>query len=193
MGKFSVDPAFGLRSTVAIAGGTTSSGSGQDAAAILLQAILGQMANQQGSTAAGAPATVYSKVRFGNPFKIEVEFGSLVAGGRIAFGPIVGTDVLGGHRLFYVSGSQPAIQLVALKKGEQAMLATHLLGKSLEDRKRHILTWTRQASGAMAVSLDGAKLFTVTDQIFRDPFSGLAITNPGGDFVIRRAVVDVAG
>lgn len=188
-GRFSVDPQFGLRSTVAL-GASSSGSSNQDAAAILLQTLLGQASGQQSSTTAGTASIINAPVRLTNAFSVEVEFGSLVGGGRVAFGPSVARSIHDGYRVFYVSGAQPSIKLVALKKGEQAVVASHNLSTALEDRKRHTIKWTRQSSGAMVVSLDGAEIIKVTDQVFVEAFTGFTITNPGGDFVVRRVVVD---
>lgn len=187
-GRFSVDPQFGLRSTVAL-GASSSGSSNQDAAAILLQTLLGQATGQQSSTT-GSAGIINTPVRLTNAFSVEVEFGSLVGGGRIAFGPSATRSIHDGYRVFYVSGAQPSITLVALKRGEQVVVANHNLSTALEDRKRHTIKWTRQSSGAMVVSLDGSEIIKVTDRVFVEAFTGFTITNTGGDFVVRRVVVD---
>ncbi|MEX2650336.1 MAG: hypothetical protein WD673_15105 [Alphaproteobacteria bacterium] len=192
-GQFSVDPRYGLRSTVALQ--KSSTGSSQDAGAVLLQSILNQMVNPQGGTATSTtagPAMIHATARIGNAFRAEIEFGSLVAGGRLAFGPSTYGDARGGYRVVYIAGAKPSLRLVALKRGEQAVIGSYELKSGLEDRKRHVIAWSRGASGAMTVALDGTPVITVTDRIFREGFAGFAITNPGGDFVVRHVLVEPA-
>lgn len=193
-GQFSVDPRYGLRSTVALQQGSSSSS--QDAGAVLLQSILSQIVNPQGGTATTAttagPAMIHATARIGNAFRAEVEFGSLVAGGRLAFGPSTHGDARGGYRIVYIAGAKPSLRLVALKRGEQAVIGSYELKSGLEDRKRHVIAWSRDASGAMTVALDGTPVITAIDRIFREGFAGFAITNPGGDFVVRHVLVEPA-
>lgn len=184
-GQFSVDPQYGLRSVVALPAATTGSTS-----TILLQSILSNLANPQGTSTTARHASIATPANVGNIFNIEIEFGSLVTGGQIAFGPSIPGDVYGGYRLVYVGVPPASIRLVALRRGEQAMVAGRDLAAPLEDRKRHTIVWNRKANGAMSVDIDGANFIRVTDMIFRDAFDGITITNSGGDFVVRRVVVN---
>ncbi|MGH6718255.1 MAG: hypothetical protein ACREER_02975 [Alphaproteobacteria bacterium] len=188
-GQFSVDPQFGLRTIVPLPAAATGSNTG----AILLQALLSNLANPQGTSSTARHATITAPLNLTNAFNIEFEFGSLVTGGQLAFGPSVPGDVYGGYRLVYVSTPRPSIKLVALRRGEQAIVAGRDLAAALEDRKRHTLTWKRKRNGGMTVNLDGTQIIQVTDQIFRESFAGITITNSGGDFVVRRVVVDTPG
>jgi hypothetical protein len=187
-GRFSVDRQYGLRSTIALPAASSSSGGSQDLGLLVLQTVLTEIAKQQ-SGQATTSATISTAAAIPDAFAVEFEFGSLVAGGRIGFGPYVGADVSSGYRLVYVSGSTPALQLVAISGGRQSVVATRAIKAALEDRKRHALAWNRNLYGEMVVKLDGAEVVRVTDRTFREGFQGLAVTNLGGDFVVRRVLV----
>ncbi len=45
----------------------------------------------------------------------------------------------------------------------------------------------------MTVALDGTQLIEVTDTRLRDPFDGLSIITPTGDFGIRQISADGTG
>lgn len=194
-GTFSVDPTYGLRTTVTApvaSSGSSSATSSQEIGLALLQAFLGQATQSNTSSSSGKPKSAVIAIGAGTPnaFRITLEFGSLVSGGRFAYGVYPASDTSGGYRVVYVSGAQPAIRLVALKKGEQSVIATKALTAPLEDKKRHIIAWTREATGAMSLTLDGTEIIKATDTVFRDRFSGFTMMNLGGDFVVRRVAID---
>lgn len=60
---------------------------------------------------------------------------------------------------------------------------------NLEDKKTHLLEWTRRNDGAMRVAIDGREILTATDMGFQADFDGLRMVNRGGDYIFKRFTV----
>ena len=54
------------------------------------------------------------------------------------------------------------------------------------------MQWSRSADGHMVVIVDGTEMIRITDRSFSDAFDGIRISDQGGDFIVKRVVVDGA-
>ncbi len=201
-GEFLIDWRYGLRSVITPPPQAQTQ-SGQDPAqtligALLQQALTGQQGSQQTATTAEPTfAAMIAPVPISNAFAIEIELSSRsVSGsqGRFEFGPYQGSAANAGYRLAYTPGApagSPSLVLLRVSsRGTVSTLEFHDQPLNLQDGQGHTLTWTRDHGGNMTVHLDGQQLIQVTDRGFRDPFDGLAVVNSGGDYALRRVVID---
>ena len=60
----------------------------------------------------------------------------------------------------------------------------------LEDKRTHVILWTRDRFGEMSVSVDGKELIKTNDRRFLESFTGFKLTNHGGDYIISRVTID---
>lgn len=159
-----------------------------------------QGGGQQQTTGPAQPAfaAVIAPVTISNAFAVDVQLTSRpmdgLVDGRLEFGPYQGTDESAGYRLAYIPDApagSASLELLRLSStGGIATLELYPNPVNLADGQVHTLLWTRDSAGAMAVKLDGQELIRVTDRSFRDPFSGFAIVNSGGDYAIRSIKID---
>ncbi len=84
----------------------------------------------------------------------------------------------------------PSLELLRVTSRGASTLDFYDKPLNLHDGQEHVLTWTRDRAGAMSILLDGQELMQATDRGFRDPFDGLAVVNSGGDYALRRVVID---
>jgi len=59
----------------------------------------------------------------------------------------------------------------------------------LEDKRTHIVTWTRSKKARMGVTVDAKPILNFTDREFSDPFQGVTISNSGGDYITKRIAI----
>jgi hypothetical protein len=86
-------------------------------------------------------------------------------------------------------GGHPSLELQRFgSSGVRSIMASNQT-LNLEDKFRHRIEFSRDAAGAMTVSVDGGQMLNATDQSFRDAFSGIAIANDGGDYSLRQITV----
>ncbi len=213
-GEFLIDWRFGMRSLVEPPrrGARSRQSQRQDKGqavqnllgALLQQSLGGRQTARGERPAEDAPAepgysAVFAEVPITNAFALEIEMTSRVVegvvDGRFEFGPYqAGGGAPAGYRLVYSANpaeGTPSWELVRLStRGTKSTLELYDQRLTLEDDQAHTLVWTRDRHGAMAVTVDGRQLFQVTDRSFRDPFDGFAIINGGGDFALRRIVID---
>ncbi len=214
-GEFLIDWRFGMRSVVEPPSRTAPRRQSQaqdqgQAVQNLLGALLKQSLGGRQTATAEPPAeqppaepgyaAVFAEVAITNAFALEIEMTARpVAGvvdGRFEFGPYQagGGGSPAGYRLAYTTNparGTPSWELVRLStRGTKSTLELYDQRSTLEDDQAHTVVWTRDRHGAMAVAVDGQELFRVTDRSFRDPFDGFAIINGGGDFALRRIVID---
>ncbi len=200
MGNFQVEADLGLRVRFKPSKEATTTQQG-DSAKLLLGAILGEILKQQGGnetdqTASATHAEIFLRVPITNAFVIRVQLASLRKpgkAGRLAIGPYQGTDRAVGYRLVYVAGKQPAIELVRFSRSGSAVIDAQNLEAGLEDGRFHDLEWRRAPDGTMSVLIDGALVLETIDRRLRDPFAGLSIITPKGDFGIRQISADGTG
>jgi hypothetical protein len=150
-----------------------------------------ETASQPGYAAAIAPVAI------SNAFALRLELTSRpveTTGPRFEFGPYQGANAAAGYRLAYVpraAGGTPSLELLRLSaRGTVSTLEIHAKPLDLQDGEVHVFEWTRDTAGRMVIKLDGEVVMEVVDRSFRDPFDGIALVNSGGDYALRRIVVD---
>lgn len=219
-GNFTVDPRLGLRTAVPVAGagadaagesegGLTGIGkSALDAGKSVLDAgknvVGGLLGDGEGKEDAAKeedaappapePAEIYLAATVGDAFALEIELTSHVAAADARFEiDLFQGDTRGaGYRLSYLPGGDPTLVLSRFGRRGVTALGAHDGAAALEDGRGHILGLTRDAEGAMAVSVDGAVLIRAESRAPAGPFDGIALVNGGGDYAIREIAVYAA-
>ncbi len=196
-GRFWVEKDWGLRSAITAASAAeteqqTKQADGKDLAlaifgAVLQQATKNQSEPTQKTAAKQEVAAIYSTVAIANAFSMEFEISSWQPHGQIDIGPFQGTDTNSGYRLSYAPGG--AWALLRMTAQGTSVIKQSTKSVPLEDQKSHTIVWSRDARARMSVSIDGEAVFSTTDRSFSDPFDGIAITNQGGDYIIKRIAV----
>ncbi|MDP6572480.1 MAG: hypothetical protein QGI63_03310 [Rhodospirillales bacterium] len=197
-GRYWVERNWGLRSTVTAARAAPreeprGKTSGRDAAISILGNILNQALGEQGQ-GGGTPASaepefaaIHSPVPFSNAFAIELEMSSWKDQGRLELGIYQGAERITGYRLAYTPGGP--LELLRVSARGVATIDSSRQTLTLEDKKTHLIEWTRGVEGVMKVALDGKEMLAVTDRGIRDPFDGFMIVNRGGDYIVKRATI----
>lgn len=219
-GNFTVDPRLGLRTAVPVAGagadaagesegGLTGIGkSALDAGKSVLDAgknVVGGLfgdgegkedaaKEEDAAPPAPEPAEIYLAATVGDAFALEIELTSHVAAADARFEiDLFQGDTRGaGYRLSYLPGGDPTLVLSRFGRRGVTALGAHDGAAALEDGRGHILGLTRDAEGAMAVSVDGAVLIRAESRAPAGPFDGIALVNGGGDYAIREIAVYAA-
>ncbi len=197
-GHYWVERDWGLRSTVTAAGAAPKEEprgktSGRDIAISILGNILNQAVGEPGqgggSPAAAEPesAAIYSPAPISNAFAVEIEMSSWKDQGRLELGTYQGADRNTGYRLAYTPGGP--LELLRVSARGAAAIESSRQAVALEDKKTHLIVWTRGVDGAMKVTLDGTETLAVTDRGLRDAFDGFMIVNRGGDYIVKRTAI----
>lgn len=175
----------GLRSSIAAQPATAGSGN-------LAAAILGAILQPQSPGAAGGAkyASIYTALKLSNAFAVELELASKFTGGRLDFGPYQGASANYAYRVAYFPGAAEGLQLLRVTPQGSTVIGSYRKQLFLENKQRHRIKWTRDAAGAMTVSVDGMQVITATDTTMKDPFDGFLIINSGGDYAIRSVAID---
>ncbi len=191
-GKYWVEKGWGLRSSVIKQAETEQrSQSGKDAAAAIFGQILQQAIDPDGKSASGSgstssadtPAAIRTAVPISNAFRLEMEFSSWAAPGRLEIAVYQNTAD-------YILAYQPGGAFELLKASPRGSnVIDSRTGPSLENKKTHHLVWTRETDGHMRVAIDGQEILATIDRSTRTPFDGLRIVNRGGDYIIKRIAV----
>ena len=194
-GRYWIERGYGLRSTVTAASAPAPQTSSEDQAkqlfgAILQQALRGQQSGGQTAPAsASAPAVIHVAQPFVNAFSLRIELTSWQGEGQLEIGPYAAGNLDTGYRLIYRAGATPGLELVRLSRYGSGVVSSHPQGLVLEDRRVHVIEWTRTPFGDMTVAVDGTQLIHAGDRAIVDPFDGLAVVNRQGDFVLARVQV----
>jgi len=198
-GKFWVERGFGLRASFdQTQSSPSTSSSKSDPAAQILGAILNQALGGGGGGSSGEPnpitgklpqAAIHTATRISNAFAIRLEMTSWKDKGFFEVGPYQGENRSAGYRLLYRTGKTPSVELVRVSSRGTGLIESYNQALNLEDKKTHLLEWTRDQFGEMKVSVDGKEIIKTNDRSFRDPFDGLSIINNGGDYIISRVTV----
>lgn len=175
----------GLRSSVAAQPATAASGN-------LAAAVLGALLQPQSPGSAGGAkhASIYTPLKISNVFAVELELASKFTGGRFDFGPYQGASGGYAYRVAYFPGTAEGLQLLRVTPQGSTVIGSYKKQLFLEDRQRHKIRWTRDAAGAMTVSVDGTQVIAATDAGLKDPFDGFLMINSGGDYAIRSVAID---
>lgn len=199
-GKFWIEKGYGLRGT-ATETQPTSDGQkkvrGEDVATQLLGSILNQAlgGRQEGQQQTAAPpasprAAISLPRRISNAFALRLEMNSWKEEGRLEIGPYQGAQPVAGYRLVYRSGGTPSLQLVRVSSRGTTVLVSDPKSVKLEDRRNHVVEWTRDRAGVMVVRIDGSERIRANDNGFRDDFSGFQLVNVGGDYTLGRITIE---
>jgi len=203
-GRYWIEQGWGLRSAIAVTDPNqqqqqTKKSSNRDAALALLGAVLNQSVGGKAAptnTAEPKKAAIHAQAAIANAFTLEFEFSSWVqkdqpSGGRFEIGPYQGADRSSGYRLAYTPGK--GLTLLIVSPRGQRVIDQQAGPMALEDKKSHAITWSRDGRGKMSISVDGREILATVDRGFGDPFQGLALSNGGGDFIIKRVTVTNGG
>ena len=212
-GDFAVDPRLGLRTVVPVAGaGADAAGESEggltgigksvlDAGKNVVGGLLGDgegkedaAKEEDAAPPAPEPAEIYLAATAGDAFALEIELTSRVAAAdaRFEIDLFQGETRGAGYRLSYLPGGDPALVLSRFGRRGVTALGAHDGAAALEDGRGHTFGLTRDAEGAMAVSVDGAVLIRAESRAPTGPFDGIALVNGGGDYAIREIAVYAA-
>lgn len=144
---------------------------------------------EDAETPAPEPAEIYLSETVGAAFALEIALTTHAAaeGARFEIDLFQGETRGAGYRLTYLPGGDPALALARFGRRGMTALGAHDGAAALDDG--HILGLTRDAEGAMAVSVDGAVLIRAESRTPAGPFDGIALVNGGGDYAIREIAV----
>ncbi|MBT6093841.1 MAG: hypothetical protein HOH04_03095 [Rhodospirillaceae bacterium] len=209
-GKYWVERGWGLRS--AVKPGTVSAGntatepkmSPEQKAAKLFGSILnqalgggnqggqasGQNGGQKGTAQAPAAAIIHVPTAISNAFALELDMSSWAAEGQLQVALYQGQfqgKQSAGYRLSYQPGG--AVELHRVSSRGTSIIDRAAKATPLEDKKIHRLVWERYPDGRMSVSINGNEVVKTSDRGFRDSFSGVALINGGGDYIIKSIAV----
>ncbi len=208
-GKYWVERGWGLRS--AVKSGTANTGSSAAApsepkaspeqqAAKLFGALLnqalggrnqgGQTANQGGGQTPAAAAIIHVPAAVSNGFALEMDMSSWSAEGQLQVAVYQGQfrgEQSPGYRLSYRPGG--AVEVIRVSSRGTSIVERAAKATPLEDKKIHRLLWERYPDGRMSVSINGNEVLKTSDRGFRDSFTGLALINGGGDYIVKSITV----
>lgn len=186
-GEFRAEQGVGLRSVVAARNTTQKQTSNDnDLASQLLNQLLKQATQNQGNQTASAPgsAQIHVATPISNAFAVDTTIGTAGTGGRFEIDIYQHQPGASGYRLAYNPGASPALELLRVGSRGASIIDAFHNAITVKAQTPITLQWTRDAQGAMVVSVDGTAVIRATDRGFRDRFDGLAFTNQGGDFWI---------
>ena len=196
-GEFRIESGIGLRSDVfartVISG--SSGDAGKDLAAALLGSIINQAANRSGgssssgTTGSATRAEIRTPLNVGNSFAVELELRAAGAEGRIEFAVYQGQIPEAGYILAYNIARKPSLELTRFSNFGSGSVGASYARLKLEDNAPHRVSWSRDGTGQMVVSVDGTEAIRATDTALRDGFDGLAIINRSGVFAVREISV----
>lgn len=199
-GRWWVERGWGLRSALKTEAEVEDSSeqpptnklTGEEVLGAVLGTILkgsGQVQQKVEADAAGTNVIVHD-VRIANAFQASLDVTSWVKGGRFEVAMYQGDDRKSGYVLAYEP--EGAIEMLRVSSRGTSVIERAPGPFSLEDEEQHGLVWTRDASGGMTVSLDGAAVFQVSDRGFRDPFDGIRLSGRGADVIVKSIRIDAA-
>ncbi len=195
-GQFAIDKKgsyTGLRSTIIPPGtvsGQTQSQSGAAVALNILNVLLNQPGQTQTQTQSNTQyAAIYTPVKVSNAFAVRLEFASAETFGQFHFGPYQGSGNVA-YKVAYLPGQQNNIRLLRVTSKGTTTIGNSKNAVNLEDGQRHVIEWTRDGNGKMAVMLDGTAVINVADKSIANPFVGFYMINYGGSYWVRSITVD---
>jgi len=155
---------------------TTANANNQQAVSGFLRQALGVRVPAEDQVAAISQGT-----NIPNAFKIETTLlGSAKSLVQMHLGPYVGNDLTNGYRLVFDQESNNRIALVRRTNGETEVLIDRTGVTELGDGSKHNVSWVRETSGRMTVSLDGKPILRATDTNVSGSFDGFSFVNLAG-------------
>lgn len=154
----------------------------------LASSLIGTLLKSQGVSYAAItlPATIP------NAFSMRIELASRDDGGRLDFGPYLGSGGNTAYRLTYMPDAAQSFALSRLTSTGLKTLASSTDQISLEDAKSHVIDWKRDKAGKMTVALDGKPIIETTETSIRKPFTGFQVINSAGTYWIRSIAINGA-
>lgn len=189
-GKFWVEPGYGLRSTPELVAQPQKKLTREQKAAALLNAFLtGKQAEPTPAPAGPGHAAINVAAPIPNAFSLTFEFTSWESKGQFEIGPYLTGQGNNGYRLIYQPGATQVLRLMRVTSQGASVVTSFRGALNLEDRKTHVVQWTRDKTGEMVVSVDDKEKFRATDRGFQAAFDGLVLINGGGDYVVKNISV----
>lgn len=199
-GRWWVERGWGLRSALKTEEEAQSSSeqpptnklTGEEVFGAVLSTILkgsGQVKQKVEADNAGINIIVHD-VRVANAFALQMKVTSWVKGGRFEVALYQGDERAHGYVLAYEP--EGVIEMLRVSARGTSVIERAAGPFTLEDEKPHDIEWTRNSNGSMAVTLDGAAVFTVSDKGFRDPFDGVRLSGKGSDVIVKTVTIDAA-
>lgn len=202
-GEMRVDWRFGLRSLVRAAPAAAAepqqkTDPGRQLLGAILQGVLTSKSGGQQTTTQAVddtqPAVALAETPLSNALKIsaEVTARALSDGTTAAFQIGVYQQAQSAHPGYRVSyrASDGTLSLLRISsRGGVAVVETVTAPAGLDDGNTHSVVLSRGTDAVLQVAIDGATLIEVADRGFSDPWSGLILSNLGGDFALRRISV----
>lgn len=198
-GRYWIEKGWGLRSAVSTEAKNTpepeSTTSGdRDIALAILGAVLKQATKNKNSDTANQEAAkepefaaIHSAATITNAFSISLNLSSWQPKGDLEVGVYQGADRTAGYWLSYTPGG--AFSLIRRSARGTTVIRQPTTQIALEDEKTHNIVWSRDTRGRMKITIDGKNIVDVSDRGFNAPFQGVAITNKGGDYIMRKIAV----
>lgn len=152
---------------------------------VLTQALGG------GSGAERQPARIATAVTVDGPFRLRLDLTLDSSRSLFEFGPSESGESTTAHRVAYVGGTTPRLELVARSGSSQRVVAsTELAG--LEPGKPYRVLWQRAEDGTMTVSLNGELVLAATDSGLPRRWEGFTLVNGGGELRVDGIEIEVA-
>jgi hypothetical protein len=191
MGRFWVDPDFGLRS-VETAGPAVGGDEDSQQGMAFLGRLLEQASGMRIPLAFQEKAKIHLPTSIPDAFVLRLTLNSRRRAGAFAFGPYKGPQQGAGYELIYRPGRRPGLELQRVSGAQRVSLGRYAAILTGEDGRDHSIEWRRSPGGEMRVLVDGREALMVTDPQLRGPFDGLQIVNYGGDYGVRQVSVEQA-
>lgn len=192
-GRFWVERGYGLRSAPTLEQPKKKKMSREELATSILGAIINR--NQppeqtQPAAESMGHAAINVATPVSNAFSIRLELTSWQARGQFEVGPYVTGSKPQGYRLIYTPNATPSFKLMRLASWGTGVVGSSTTVLALEDRRVHVIEWTRDRVGQMVVRVDGTEAIRASDREFTGSFDGLVLLNQGGDYVVKSVTVD---
>jgi hypothetical protein len=131
---------------------------------------------------------IYLPVSITPAFAITAEVIAAEAKERFDLSVYMGGDRQTRYRLSLVPGA--GVELLRESNRGASIIDSRRDPSILTLNEAQLVVWRRSADGLMTVEVNGQTLLEVTDRAFRDSFSGFALTNRGGAYILRTLIVD---
>ncbi|MFO1061017.1 MAG: hypothetical protein U1E53_29115 [Dongiaceae bacterium] len=178
-GQWDIDRNRGLHSIVGTGGSNKQN----------LNNLLGNLLQQQGGGANAQYASIYTKVRIGQAFSVQLEIASRNIG-RIDFGPYAGRSGDSGYRVAYQPGANGSLELQRFGDGDSETLGTWDGSIDTSNKRVHTVRLSRDNRGWLEVSLDGQRVIREQDQDGPQGYDGFLIINSDGEHWVRSVAID---
>ncbi len=188
-GRFWVERGYGLRSAPGL-DEPKKKMSREELATTILGAILNRNQPPRQAAEPMGHAAINVMTPITNAFAIRLELTSWQARGQFEVGPYFTGSKPQGYRLIYTPNATPSLKLMRLASWGTGVVGSYATALALEDRRVHVIEWTRDGAGQMVVRVDGTEAIRASDRGFTGSFDGLVLLNQGGDYVVKSVTID---